>query len=291
MLIEILNKSGVPVGEGERVSDDLPCRRCGYNLRELGRSSNCPECGVAVAQSIRGDWLRFADPAWLRLLTYGLLILCAGSSTSTLVRLFSNFLVGSLGSPLARVIAMVGTLLSIVGAWLVTTRDPASLREDAPISLRGIIRYALAVRLAGVVLHMAKVGGTLPATPTVLFLIVSQAVAVIAAVGIALEFEYIGRLARRVPDVGLAPRSRLLALCMGLVLLIGVAISTCAALVFRMGGSIPQRSWWRPLLVAMRVHDVLVLIVGVMALVLFLKMMLVVHRQQVVAMAGWKEPE
>ena len=29
--------------------DDLPCPKCGYDLRGLGRQSKCPECGIAFS--------------------------------------------------------------------------------------------------------------------------------------------------------------------------------------------------------------------------------------------------
>src|SRR5262245_52264499 len=34
------------------ITTDLPCMRCGYNLRTLGTDALCPECATPVAQSI-----------------------------------------------------------------------------------------------------------------------------------------------------------------------------------------------------------------------------------------------
>ncbi len=34
------------------VDADLPCMKCGYSLRGLGTSGNCPECGTAIAASL-----------------------------------------------------------------------------------------------------------------------------------------------------------------------------------------------------------------------------------------------
>jgi hypothetical protein len=36
-----------------KVIADLPCRRCGYALRGCGTDGRCPECGLAVEESIR----------------------------------------------------------------------------------------------------------------------------------------------------------------------------------------------------------------------------------------------
>jgi hypothetical protein len=48
----------VPADPAVTVKLDTPCSYCGYNLRGLEKDGRCPECGVAIAQSIRGDLLR-----------------------------------------------------------------------------------------------------------------------------------------------------------------------------------------------------------------------------------------
>jgi hypothetical protein len=36
-----------------KLTGDVPCGRCSYNLRGLSRTGRCPECGMQVAESIR----------------------------------------------------------------------------------------------------------------------------------------------------------------------------------------------------------------------------------------------
>jgi len=36
----------------ESLTEDLPCVRCGYNLRGLKAEGNCPECGASVGKSL-----------------------------------------------------------------------------------------------------------------------------------------------------------------------------------------------------------------------------------------------
>ncbi len=43
---------------------DITCVRCDYNLRGLREGAKCPECGIAIALSLKHDRLIFADPVW-----------------------------------------------------------------------------------------------------------------------------------------------------------------------------------------------------------------------------------
>jgi hypothetical protein len=61
------------------VVSDIPCRKCGYNLRGLHIDGRCRECGRAVGLSVQGDLLRFSDPGWLRKLQRGARLIIWGS--------------------------------------------------------------------------------------------------------------------------------------------------------------------------------------------------------------------
>jgi MFS family permease len=60
--------SGPP---GQFVETDVPCQRCGYNLRGLPRCGRCPECGAPVIVALHEDWITLADPEWLRAVALG----------------------------------------------------------------------------------------------------------------------------------------------------------------------------------------------------------------------------
>ena len=55
-----------------RLACDVVCRACGYNLRGQAVSGSCPECGLEVETSARGDRLAFSDPDWLAKLSKGM---------------------------------------------------------------------------------------------------------------------------------------------------------------------------------------------------------------------------
>ena len=50
----------------------MQCSRCNYDLRGADPGGDCPECGEAVANSLRGPLLRYADRPWSKHLVRGL---------------------------------------------------------------------------------------------------------------------------------------------------------------------------------------------------------------------------
>lgn len=63
------------------ISADLPCHRCGYDLRAHAQDAKCPECGESVAESRRVALIprrpawRDSDPRWRRHMLAGAWIL------------------------------------------------------------------------------------------------------------------------------------------------------------------------------------------------------------------------
>ena len=50
------------------LDQNLPCLRCGYNLRTLATNARCPECSTPIASSLDTNLLRYADPSWTSIL-------------------------------------------------------------------------------------------------------------------------------------------------------------------------------------------------------------------------------
>ena len=126
---------------GWNVESDVPCSRCGYNLRTLSSTGLCPECAAPVAESLQG-W--YAPPSRSRqrvslkqilmnaLAMYapgGLLMLhhCGGDSALCLM-MFAIAPTSAvvIGIPLPGAIFPGGMILSII-VLVYATRKCASL--------------------------------------------------------------------------------------------------------------------------------------------------------------------
>lgn len=57
---------------------DITCRQCGYNLRGLQETGDCPECGLRIALSLSKSVLRFSNPKWVKRLRHGALLTGVG---------------------------------------------------------------------------------------------------------------------------------------------------------------------------------------------------------------------
>jgi hypothetical protein len=106
----------------------LPCRRCGYDLRGLSKSGNCPECGDEILPSL-GTWLiRFAPVDWIARVVRGTFLSAVGfgscvASPSALL-IFAPF--GADTGPIAMlVIAGLGLVLDVAGSWMLSARPVA----------------------------------------------------------------------------------------------------------------------------------------------------------------------
>ncbi len=219
-----------------RLTIDRDCVGCGYNVRGLDHDGQCPECGMAVARSVHGDELRFADPQWLAVVCGGLrwiritlasaliafLLLMVGSTVTTLIPAAS---VDSF-STFSLIVAVIGLLISLVlpvtlawGVWRLCRQEPKQLSREPSLSWRNVTRFVTPVAIALCVGYTAS-----PATATLMTMIwwiVTMLVLGVAAVAL---LSYLAALARRIPAPDQGQRLRRLrretVLVLGCVLLI-----------------------------------------------------------------------
>ncbi len=157
------------------------CRRCGYELRGLAASANCPECSWPVSASLAGDSLRYADPAYLRSLVRGIKLLQAAILISVVVGLgsalmpmLSGYVPGLSVGALTIVMTTVAMLASIAGAvgwWLFSSPDQSRRSTDRGQLPRRLIRASVVIGMVAsilqVILLLANGGVALvPLAPT-----------------------------------------------------------------------------------------------------------------------------
>lgn len=193
--------------EDQQVAKDTPCRRCSYNLRGLRMNGQCPECGTPVGVSTLGDLLRFSDPAWLQKLGWGLMLVMVEVGTAVAVVGVSLYIfLGSWRSW----IMLVGAVIGISGAWLLTVPDPSGLGEAQYATTRRFVRVTLGFDLAWRTITLIA-GSFNLAVGVFSFLDAAQLVAIlVGASGEFAKFLYLRKLINRIPHHWLARQAMFL---------------------------------------------------------------------------------
>lgn len=295
------------------ITVDTTCRRCGYNLRGLREDGRCPECGTAIGLSTRGDLLRFADPDWVEKLARGVRFMLWGIAVSIAVGVLGACLGGLAGGgseAISEVFSLVGGLLGVYGAWLLTSPDPSRIGEDRYVTARKIVRLGL---IAGVVSHAIKIvltGLTGVSWPAIVFLGIPFLLLGLAYVaGEFAKFLYIEKLADRIPEPKLAGFARFLrwAYSIGLALLVviggvfalwtlrtgGIAAAfttpaTASAPASQVAASQPLAAGFVPVVLGVACLFIVAMIAfGIMILVLYIQLGGHLRRQAEAARSTW----
>lgn len=125
--------------EVSTIENDLLCGRCGYNLRTLKLDGKCPECGVPVARTFRGDAWREADARWRSDVLIGI----AAINIAMIVWVAVQVLLGQ-GYRLERYLAITSNVsagLLLLGVIFMTRAEPDALKTERPWSRRRIFRW------------------------------------------------------------------------------------------------------------------------------------------------------
>ncbi len=204
------------------IEADMPCARCGYNLRGLKPDGLCPECGTAIDWSLRGNFLKFADPRWLNKLRFGTTLMFWSFIIILAVLALMMFgprsmrpLGGSMVIPLAHlIVSAIGT----AAAMIVTSPEPVVLQAKDPSTVRKVVRVATALWLLGAALQWAGVHWAIE-----IVVGVSPLAGVVCQLGLLVCLR---RLAIRVPDNRLANGTR--------ALMMSAALCTVVSILLRM---------------------------------------------------------
>ncbi len=197
-----------------RLTGDLACRSCGYNLRGIHASGECPECDTSVGRSVYGDSLQYCEPRWMKSVARGANLLLCAIVLNLFLRLALAVLVSSVG--LAAVVDHGATILMFVivaiqaaGFWLATMPDPGLGRLETAYSSRRIARVAL---LTSIALNLATMLlgflGTADQALLISILGISLVSIIMFVAGAFALLNYGRSIALRIPDRKLASQTR-----------------------------------------------------------------------------------
>jgi len=227
-----------PAGRGALVRGDVHCRHCSYNLKGLPKAGLCPECGKAVAISLKGELLRYSPGAYLKSIDFGLVILLSALWLYVVLLIASIFLHAFAAGTqqailgiLAEVLMLLSSVVFVIGYWKFTTPDPSMAGREGPVSARRIARIAACVQL-GVkamalpftiaVLMMPPTLGKAPLTPPEIAALILRFIETgVWAVLILSVLMYTRILAWRIPDEELAVRAKHFIWFLPVVFLVG----------------------------------------------------------------------
>jgi len=260
------------------IGADVPCRRCNYNLRGLSPEGKCPECGVLVDVSIRGDLLRYSDPTWLDRLALGLKYTLWGALVLLVCATLNGVLMSAtslIDESAGAVIGFLGGLLGIYGAWLLTSPEPGRMVAERYATDRRVVRICLIIGLAR---SPATVLGGVAAVPEIvsMALMTVSAIASLAdLVGLYAKLRYLEKLALRAPEPKLAGNARWLR--WGLVIAGGSLIPLGVV-----GALVPQ------MLCVIAGPFVAIFVLSIAVMVLYFRLMRVFRLQAEFARAIWE---
>lgn len=115
------------------VGDDLPCYRCGYNVRGLASDGRCPECAASVGETLHrraattlaGGFLplEMSDPRWVRRLATACTLLLIAGTGLLATHVLSIF---ELQVPMAVSVPIFLTpcALLVAGVWMLGAGEP-----------------------------------------------------------------------------------------------------------------------------------------------------------------------
>jgi hypothetical protein len=137
------NRGSLRFDEAGHLLDELPCIKCAYILRGLTLESTCPECGTAVGRSVKGDFLKFADPMWVSKLANGMNWIIGAIIASIVLGCVGSGISSSTGDTMiSSVLELAAGIVTVIGFWLLTTPDPGAI-EPSPINTRNLTRYSM----------------------------------------------------------------------------------------------------------------------------------------------------
>lgn len=128
------------------ITFDLPCPRCGYNLRGLYPAGTCPECALKIELALGEKFFRFASVRWLKTLLWAI-----GCEMAWLILLPGVLILASMSSPMSPFLLVVNGVFFAIACLLLTIAGPF-LRTEVfrwPLRVCGLLSLLGMMSLAG----------------------------------------------------------------------------------------------------------------------------------------------
>lgn len=133
-------------GKSRTIRIDMPCARCGLNLKDQPRVGECPSCGFDIELSLQGDRLDFAEPWWVVDLRRGARLMYLASfialAACVLRIFFANVTISA-------ILLAVAAILEYMGLRGLTIRQPLPRAVRQPHSHALLVRALATIVMAG----------------------------------------------------------------------------------------------------------------------------------------------
>lgn len=225
-----------PVDEQGRLSSEVTCRDCGYNLMGLSPTGMCPECGLEIGKSLQTDRLDFADPRWMDTLAKGSKLLAWWLVLGIVLGMVVGGVLGAVGTNNPQVQAvgesafqLLSTIIMLAAVWWVTTPEPREW-ENAGSTSRVVARYGYAASLGLSLIALAMVAAVPIAAG------VSELLGGLCGlIGMFALFVYYRTLALRIPDASLAKQTQTVMWGLGITMAVAIVGTFVGALILGFG--------------------------------------------------------
>jgi len=198
-LIRLANAPARPVAEG------VECLICSASLAGRQSDERCGQCGAAIGRTLQGNFLKFAQPEYVRQLAHALTLLVWGVSVVVVVAALSDVLGFR---QMARYPLLLGGLAGgvtcLLGIWQLTAPAPNRLdaiwESKSRARIRPMFIIALAAPLVALITEHPGVPGGVRMGSGVVGLLVGAA----AVIGVRESLLYLRKFAFRIPNLPLA---------------------------------------------------------------------------------------
>jgi len=223
---QLIRAANVPARD---IGPGVECLICNGSLEGQRTDERCRQCGAAIGRSLQGNFLKFAQPTYVRRLVKGLTLILWGSAALVVLAAMSQVM--QLGSETQVPFLLAGFaagLATLIGMWLVTDPAPNPLDAVWELNARKRIRITLVAAVAAMpvalIAELFNVVGAARSVFEVVLLILGAA----GIVGIRDSLLHLRKLALRIPNLGLARYSLYAAwglpISLGLMIVLGFVI-------------------------------------------------------------------